>query len=221
MTEGISDETPARGLCQKAMITASLADRFGWVLSIAVALLGQSLIACPASASEDAALWRALRSGEHIVLLRHAMAPGTGDPGHFVLGDCSTQRNLSAAGREQASRIGRRLRENGIAEARVHASQWCRALETAELLQLGPVSPLPALNSFFGSRQSGAAQMRTLSEWLRKQDLTKPLLRHTPGQYNGTHGRIPCVGRDGYRKTHHGWEVARRRYASDRLAYRR
>jgi phosphohistidine phosphatase SixA len=158
------------------MIAASLRDRFVWVLSIAFALLGQTLIACPATASEDAALWRALRSGEHIVLLRHAMAPGTGDPGHFVLGDCSTQRNLSAAGREQASRIGRRLRENGIAAARVHASQWCRALETAELLQLGPVSPLPALNSFFGSRQSGAAQTRTLSEWMRKQDLTKPFV---------------------------------------------
>jgi phosphohistidine phosphatase SixA len=90
-----------------------------------------------------------------------------------VLSDCSTQRNLSQEGRDQAARIGSRLRENGIAEARVYTSQWCRARETAELLQLGSVAQLPALNSFFGSPQQGAAQTRALEQWLAQQDLRR------------------------------------------------
>lgn len=138
-------------------------------------LAGLPLVANAASA-QDAALWKALSSGEHIALLRHAIAPGMGDPENFVLSECSTQRNLSPAGRDQAARIGRRLRENGITDARVYASQWCRALETAKLLQLGPVSELPALNSFFGSWDRGQAQTRTLMQWLAKQDLARPLL---------------------------------------------
>jgi phosphohistidine phosphatase SixA len=124
----------------------------------------------------DATLWRALSSGEHIIVMRHALAPGTGDPPNFVIGDCATQRNLSPAGRDQASRIGRRLRENGFTEARVYASQWCRASETAELLGLGPVSQLPLLNSFFGSRQSEPTQTRALVQWLTQQDLTRLLV---------------------------------------------
>jgi phosphohistidine phosphatase SixA len=158
------------------MIAAPLRDRLLRVLSIVLAVPALLLIASAASAAEDGPLWRALRSGEHIGLLRHAMAPGTGDPENFVLGNCSTQRNLSQAGREQAARLGTRLRENGVTDARVYASQWCRAVETAELLRLGPVSQLPTLNSFFGSRQSGPTQTRTLSRWLAKQDLAHPLV---------------------------------------------
>ncbi|HRD89180.1 MAG: histidine phosphatase family protein [Candidatus Accumulibacter sp.] len=84
-----------------------------------------------------------------ILMLRHAHAPGFGDPPDFVIGDCSTQRNLDAGGRAQARRLGDRLRAVGLAKASVFSSQWCRALETARLLDLGPVVPLPALNSFF------------------------------------------------------------------------
>lgn len=85
----------------------------------------------------------------HVLLLRHAIAPGTGDPPGFRVDDCSTQRNLSIQGREQAFDLGQRLRAGGVTAARIFSSQWCRCLETAELLRLGPVVPLPALNSFF------------------------------------------------------------------------
>ena len=54
------------------------------------------------------AVWQAVRSGQHVVLMRHALAPGTGDPANFVVNDCSTQRNLSDQGRAQAERIGAR-----------------------------------------------------------------------------------------------------------------
>ncbi|WP_295507865.1 histidine phosphatase family protein [Accumulibacter sp.] len=84
-----------------------------------------------------------------VLMLRHARAPGFGDPPNFVIGDCSTQRNLDAGGRVQARQLGARLRAVGLTDARVFSSQWCRALETARLLDLGPVESMPALNSFF------------------------------------------------------------------------
>lgn len=165
------------------------------VLSIVFAIVGLAFSSSAAVHAEDAALWKVLRAGGHIVLLRHAIAPGTGDPENFVLGDCSTQRNLSQAGRDQAERIGRRLRENGISAARVYASQWCRALETAELLRLGPIAQLPLLNSFFGSRQSEPTQTRALARWLADQDLRTPLVLVTH-QVNitGLTGIYPASG---------------------------
>ena len=127
-----------------------------------------------ASAADEQALWRALRAGGHVALLRHAIAPGTGDPPEFALRDCATQRNLSQAGRDQAARIGARFRANGIATARVFSSQWCRCLETARSLELGPVEELPALNSFYQQYQRRDAQTRTLERWLARQDLAQP-----------------------------------------------
>jgi hypothetical protein len=88
-----------------------------------------------------------------VLLIRHAEAPGTGDPEDFRLGECSTQRNLSKAGSDQARAVGDWLRDRGVERARVYSSQWCRCLETAELLDLGPVAELPGLNSFFDRPQ--------------------------------------------------------------------
>jgi phosphohistidine phosphatase SixA len=85
-----------------------------------------------------------------VVALRHALAPGIGDPPGFLLGDCTTQRNLDSRGRAEARAIGDSLRDAGLGSAAVYSSRWCRCLETAELLALGPVIPLPALDSFFG-----------------------------------------------------------------------
>jgi phosphohistidine phosphatase SixA len=116
-----------------------------------VQLLAVLLAFCsrPALAADDAALWTALRAGGHVALMRHAEAPGIGDPPGFRLGDCSTQRNLSEEGRRQARMVGELFRNNGIARATLYSSQWCRCLDTAALLHLGPVTPLRALNSFF------------------------------------------------------------------------
>lgn len=127
-------------------------------------LLGLSLFAAGAARAQhgpldETELWRALRAGEAAVLMRHALAPGTGDPADFMLGDCTTQRNLSAAGRAQATAMGKRLRANGIDAARVYASQWCRCLDTARLLGLGTVEPFSGLSSFFRNR--GAESERT------------------------------------------------------------
>ncbi|MET4734097.1 broad specificity phosphatase PhoE [Thalassospira sp. MBR-102] len=91
--------------------------------------------------------------------MRHAIAPGTGDPENFTIGDCSTQRNLDETGRNQARAIGERVREAGIELDVILSSQWCRCLETASLLDLGPVTEEPALNSFF--RDSGTKKTQT------------------------------------------------------------
>lgn len=88
-----------------------------------------------------------------VTLLRHAQARGTGDPAGFTLDDCATQRNLSAEGRDAARRLGEALRAVGVRDADVRSSQWCRCLETARLMAVGPVVPAPYLNSFFHRRQ--------------------------------------------------------------------
>ena len=128
-----------------------------------------------ASESQES-LWESVRSGTAVVLMRHAIAPGTGDPTHFTIGKCSTQRNLSDDGRRQARAIGDRFRENGIEAARVYSSQWCRCLETAELLGLGPVKELTVLNSFFQNFERRDSQTAGLSDWIANQTLDQPLV---------------------------------------------
>ena len=123
------------------------------------------------SLEDNSALWNSLRSGEHFALLRHSIAPGTGDPPGFKLDNCSTQRNLSEEGREQAVKIGELFRENRIDMAKVFSSQWCRCLDTAKLLRLGPVHPLSLRNSFFNNFEYRDTQTKGLSNWLREQDL--------------------------------------------------
>ena len=143
--------------------------RLGCVLAL--------LLALPALAhADEAPLLAALREGRAVALMRHAAAPGTGDPASFRLGDCSTQRNLSEEGRAQARATGARLRAAGITRARVYSSQWCRCLETAGLLGLGDVTELPALSSFFGNRARGPQQSAALAAFLRDRPPGAPLI---------------------------------------------
>lgn len=139
-----------------------------WVYSVLVWIA----ILCPVSGfSSDgkADLWAALKTGDSFVLLRHASAPGMGDPEYFDVEDCSTQRNLSDAGRKQATAIGDLFRAHGIEKARVYSSQWCRCLDTATLLSLGPVEVLPYLNSFFQQYERRESQTENLMKWIDKQ----------------------------------------------------
>lgn len=132
-------------------------------------LVAGSLPLMPASAQvigTDA--WAALQEGS-ILLLRHANAPGVGDPRGFRLGDCRTQRNLDESGRAQARRIGEQFRQRGVKVGAVMSSQWCRARETAELAFPGSVRDEPSFNSFFGDASAEATQtaeaQATLQRW--------------------------------------------------------
>ncbi|HEY0837742.1 MAG TPA: histidine phosphatase family protein [Azospirillum sp.] len=120
--------------------------------------LALSLAAVPAWAAEDTA--------GLVVLMRHAEAPGFGDPPGMRVGDCATQRNLDDRGRAQARRMGEVLRERGIGRARVYSSQWCRCLDTARLLDLGPVEEMPALNSTIGRPEERAGKTADLRRFL-------------------------------------------------------
>lgn len=124
------------------------------------------VIVPPAAAQGD---WALLSQPRAIVLFRHTSAPGSGDPAGFALGDCTTQRNLDERGRAQARAIGEAFRARGIVVGRVVSSQWCRALETAQLAFPGRVEQDTAFNSFFADPaeqpQTTARALATLSRW--------------------------------------------------------
>ncbi len=127
------------------------------------------LSAAAQTQTDEAALWAALREGGHVALIRHALAPGTGDPPEFRVDDCGTQRNLSPAGRAQARAIGERFRANGIDTAALFSSQWCRRLDTAREMVLGEVTPFPGLNSFFAGRSDEAQHTRAARALIAEQ----------------------------------------------------
>ena len=85
----------------------------------------------------------------NVLLIRHALAPGFGDPQNFDLNDCSTQRNLDGEGREQAFRIGEKIKAARIKFSKIYSSQWCRCLDTVVYMKLGAFTVEPGLNSFF------------------------------------------------------------------------
>ena len=121
-------------------------------------------------------LWDALKSGNHLVLMRHALAPGYGDPANFDVKECRTQRNLNEVGRQQSIDIGDLFRSNGIDKAIVLSSQWCRCLATANLLNLGNVSELPFLNSFFENFYREQFQTDETIQWIRNAPLSIPTI---------------------------------------------
>jgi broad specificity phosphatase PhoE len=106
----------------------------------------------------------ALRKGGVVVLIRHsATEPGTGDPPGFDLQDCTTQRNLSEAGRAQARNLGRWFRSNAIVPATVRASPWCRARETA-MLAFGRSEDWTALSNFLVDGRDRDERIRQVRE---------------------------------------------------------
>lgn len=118
-------------------------------------LLVLSLLVAGSASADD---WEAFEVPGAIAIMRHALAPGTGDPSNFQLGECATQRNLNDRGRQQARAIGQELLERKLQFDVVLTSQWCRTRETAALLGLGTPVDAPSLNSFFQDFRTRAAQ---------------------------------------------------------------
>jgi len=123
-----------------------------------------ALFAAPASAA-DGPVWSALADGG-VLLVRHAQTvPGTGDPAGFDLTDCSTQRNLDARGEAQAMSLGEALRQADIEVGSVLSSPWCRAKDTARLMQVGEVAVSPLLASVWNDEvqmQDRSGELRAL-----------------------------------------------------------
>ena len=144
------------------MAAAGFGRRF--VLCLSLLLSVTSPCAALAIEADRERVWALLARPGHVVLMRHADAPGTGDPANLRLGDCTTQRNLGERGRDQARRLGEEFRRRAVPVALVLTSQWCRTRETAELMALAPIEDEPtALNSFFGrpgERDAATAALR-------------------------------------------------------------
>ena len=139
-----------------------------WRFSL-VLLLGLKGFALADIETNQSDMIERMKTGGHILMIRHALAPGTGDPVNFQIGDCATQRNLDDRGRNQARSIGDWLRAQGIGSARVYSSQWCRCLETAKLLEMGSVTELPALNSFYELTQNREPNLNALRKFIAEQ----------------------------------------------------
>jgi len=147
------------------------------VVSLFVIILAVSIILSPSDGlAGNNEIIAKLKAGGHILMIRHALAPGNGDPKNFKIGDCSTQRNLNETGRAQARSIGNWLRSKGVMSARVYASQWCRCLETATLMNLGSVQEFPALNSFYERMQDREPNIDALKDFISRQPMDGELI---------------------------------------------
>ena len=123
-----------------------------------------------------------LKDGNHVLLMRHADAPGYGDPQNYQISQCSTQRNLGDLGRKQAKNTGDWLSIQGIEQAKVYSSPWCRCIDTASLLNKGTVKKEVALGSFFDDMSQAKRQTDELVKLIaieRKQNPTMPIIMVT------------------------------------------
>ena len=145
------------------------------LMTSVLALTSAPVAAADATADENAA-WQALKEGKALLMLRHALAPGFGDPESFQLKDCSTQRNLNSEGRRQAQAWKPFLAARGIEQARVFSSQWCRCMDTANGMDMGPVTEWPSLNSFFQGRGDGSLQTQQTVQQVNAMAPGKPVI---------------------------------------------
>jgi len=122
-------------------------------------------------------LMKQLIDGEKLIFIRHAYAPGSGDPDNFNLNDCSTQRNLSEEGRRQAQRIGEFFINNNIKIEKVFSSEWCRCKETAEIA-FKDYYTKNFLNSFYSSKyaKNKTKQIIDLNDYVRQFKSNKNLV---------------------------------------------
>lgn len=146
-----------------------------WFLLAALALVA-AFAPNRGEAQGDDAFWRAVAQPGVHVIMRHALAPGGGDPARFDIEDPTTQRRLSDAGRDQARAIGAAFRARGVAFDAVRTSQWDRCRETAALLDLGAVEDLTALNSFFSDRSTEPAQTAALRAYITETPADERLM---------------------------------------------
>tara|TARA_B100001057_G_scaffold485100_1_gene564284 strand:+ start:196 stop:747 length:552 start_codon:yes stop_codon:yes gene_type:complete len=116
-------------------------------------------------------LWLKAKEGDKIILIRHALAPGSGDPPGFKIDDCKTQRNLNKTGIEQSKIIGKLFKENKIPVDKVLSSQWCRCKDTAKYA-FKNYFEFPALNSTFQSAfaKNETKQLKQLKTFVNDWD---------------------------------------------------
>ena len=115
--------------------------------------------------------WDPAKDGDKIILIRHAIAPGSGDPPGFNLKDCKTQRNLSKEGIKQSKKIGKLFKINQIKIDQVLSSQWCRCKDTAKYA-FKNYKEFSALNSTFQPPydKNAKKQIKELKDFIKRWD---------------------------------------------------
>ena len=142
------------------------------LLAVVLAIQGLGSVAFAA----DEEVWALLKKPGHTVLLRHSSAPGQAQESNDMdFKNCTIQRNLDADGRAQAGRIGDAFRKHGFKQVQLISSLYCRALDTATLMKLGPVTPQPVLNQVFLADIGGMRDAGTKGRALLKSLRGKPL----------------------------------------------
>ena len=134
-------------------------------------------LSTPIKADLNKNLLRQLEDGNKLIFIRHAYAPGNGDPDNFNLNDCSTQRNLNEEGRKQANHIGKFFIKNKVNIDKVLSSEWCRCKETAEIA-FKEFSTNNFLNSFYSSKyeKNKDKQIENLKKYVKEFDSKKNLI---------------------------------------------
>mgnify|MGYP001283571516 FL=1 len=137
------------------------------IISLILNLILFSLISFQINASEQA--WNLAEEGDKIILIRHSLAPGGGDPPGFKIDDCKTQRNLNRKGINQSKKIGKLFKKNKVPIDQVLSSQWCRCKDTAKYA-FGNFKELTVLNSTFQSpyNKNEPKQLKELYNFVKK-----------------------------------------------------
>ena len=137
------------------------------IISLLLKILIFSLFSFYAQSSEQT--WKPAQEGNKIILIRHSLAPGGGDPVGFKVDDCKTQRNLNQTGINQSKKIGKLFKKNKVPIDQVLSSQWCRCKDTARYA-FGDFKEFTALNSTFQSpyNKNESKQLKELYEFINQ-----------------------------------------------------
>jgi phosphohistidine phosphatase SixA len=143
---------------------------FTFITVLFLSVFSHAIFASPDAKNQLSSL---LSGNQHVLMMRHADAPGYSDTAGFNVKDCSSQRNLGETGKKQAREIGQWLKARGVADARVLSSPWCRCMDTATLLNIGPVNSENSLGSFFENRGDAKEQTLALQKKIQAELMTK------------------------------------------------
>ena len=137
------------------------------IISLSLKVFLFFIISFQLNASEQS--WKIAQEGDKIILIRHSLAPGGGDPAGFKVNDCKTQRNLNRTGINQSKKIGKLFKKNKVPVDQVLSSQWCRCKDTAKFA-FGEYKEFTALNSTFQSPfdKNEVKQLKDLYSYVKK-----------------------------------------------------
>ena len=137
------------------------------IISLIIKLFFFCIFTFELNASDQA--WNITQEGNKIILIRHSLAPGGGDPPGFKIKDCKTQRNLNKKGINQSKKIGKLFKKNKVPVDQVLSSQWCRCKDTAKYA-FGDYKEFTALNSTFQSpyNKNERKQLKELYNYVKK-----------------------------------------------------